>query len=103
MSAPSSSSPSSTSPPHVLLLGSGLCAPPFVSYLSYYGINVTIASRTKSKSLHLISHLLTESQRNRVNAIEYNIDADQSNDFAALNQLISQLKSSVNLICIVSL
>lgn len=34
----------------VLLLGSGMCSPPFVAYLDSFGVQVLVASRTVAKA-----------------------------------------------------
>ncbi len=70
---------------HVLCLGAGLVARPYVQYLCNHGYHVTVASRTKSKAERLI-----EGCKN-AEAVAFNIATD--------DELLDELTSHADLVC----
>ena len=70
---------------HILCLGAGLVARPYVQYLCKQGYHVTVASRTKEKAERLIEGCKT------AEAVPFNIAKD--------DELLESLISEADLVC----
>lgn len=73
--------------PQILLLGSGLCTPPLVSYLATHKLNVALCTRTVSRAEQLITTFTTEQQQ-YLSAIQWN--AEDENSAETLTTLAQQ-------------
>jgi saccharopine dehydrogenase (NAD+, L-lysine-forming) len=95
--ASSASTPASTAPHRVLVLGCGLVCPPLLEYLSGHGYLMTVACRSVSKASAVIAGLGAE-RRSLVRPVSYDIDADSEAGLVLLSPLVSSHELTVSLL-----
>lgn len=77
----------------ILLLGSGMCAPPLVEYLAKAGFRLVIATRTTSKTESIVAK--TGKVDIPIEVVKYDIEEDFKKDLISLDELVHRVDPDV--------